>query len=282
MADHYISRVDSTQLPTAVELLHILTKESQRHAAHFDFIQKNISIFDTHRELSRIAGSDDSWIDKYKEVSLETLAGMINKNHTELAQYIEHHQEETDLYKTFYSALVPHIASGKTDAIFVFGAATNARIERAVELYKDDVAKKIIISGNSPHYIEGTQSEAGRMAVFAEDKGIPHDHIILEQESITLPDNVKRTIDLFEQMNWRPTSLTIVATNFVLTRAMMEWYKFCPWDMTIIPIAAHPQSPKFTSEGWSADIATVALVLNEYAKLFLESKVDLMRANEEI
>ncbi len=282
MVDHYQTRIDSTQLPSAAELLDILTKESQRQAVTFDFIQKNNVIFDAHRKLSQLARSDDSWIDHYQSLPLDTLVKQVNQNHAELADFIAQHPLEAVPYAAFYNALIPKAEVSNSEAIFVFGAATNARIERAIELYNAQVAQKIIISGNRPHYVEGAQSEAGRMAAVAEDLGIPHDHIILEQESVTLPDNVKRTIDLCEQLDWRPTSLAIVATNFVLTRAMMEWYKFCPWDIAIIPVAAHPQSPKFTADGWYADSASVALVLNEYAKIVLESKVDLMRREGEI
>lgn len=282
MSDNYTQRVSSTQLPSAVELLDILTKESQRYALRYDFIQNHTSIFDIHRQLSSLAHSDDSWIDTYTELSLDDLVAKIQKNHDEVAQYIAVNQNQNTLYEAFYTALIPNTEQTQTEAIFVFGAATNARIERGVELYEEGIAKKIIISGNGPHYVEGVQSEASRMGAFAQDRGVPAEHLLLEEESVTLPDNVKRTIDLLEELDWKPKSLAVVATNFVLTRAMMEWYKFCPWDITIIPVAAHPQSPKFTAEGWSSDEATVALVLNEYAKIFLESKVDLLRNSGEI
>jgi uncharacterized SAM-binding protein YcdF (DUF218 family) len=282
MTDPYTPRTDSTQLPSAHELLDILTKESQRKAVRFDFIQRNNVIFGVHRKLSKLANSDDSWIDQYRELPLAELVSKVDQNHAELARYIQEHPSEQTLYQAFYRALIPNEKSAKTDAIFVFGAASNARIERAIELYNDGIAQKIIISGNSPHYLEGVQSEASRMADFAIEKGIPKDHLILEQASVTLPDNVKRTIDLFEVMNWRPAALTIVATNFVLTRATMEWYKFCPWDITIVPVAAYPQSSKFTAEGWYNDSSTIALVLNDYAKIVLESKIDLMRRDGEI
>ena len=282
MADHYNQRTDSTQLPSSTELLDILTKESQRKAVRFDFIQKNNALFDAHRKLTEKANSDDSWIDQYETLPLTTLVHMIDKNHADIALYIERHQDEKDTYIELYDALTPKIQQAKTDALFVFGAATNARIERAIELYNQGVAPKIIISGNSPHYVEGSQSEASRMATFAEEQGIPREDLVLEESSITLPDNVKRTIDLLESMDWHPSSLTIIATNFVLTRAVMEWYKFCPWEITIIPIAAHPQSSKFTAEGWFVDPATVSLVLNDYAKIILESKIDLMRRYGEI
>ncbi len=115
------------------------------------------------------------------------------------------------------------------------------------------------------------------MATVAIEKGVPLKTLLLEEHSVTLPDNVKRTLDLLESIPWQLASLTIVATNFVLQRARMDWYKFTPWDIQIKAIAAHPQSLKFTEDGWYKDSESIALVLNEYAKLVLESKIDLIR-----
>lgn len=279
MSTQYIKRSDSTQLPSAIELLDILTKESQRKAVRFDFIQKNDAIFEPYRHLTTRAKGDASWLTQYADLPLDTLVEKISMNHALLAQHIQTSPQDQELFIKLYQALIPQDDLSPSEAIFVFGAASNARIQRAVELYH---ANKIIISGNSPHYVEGAQSEASRMAAYAREQGIPDEHLMLEEASVTLPDNVKRTIDLMESVNWRPTSLTIVATNFVLTRARMEWYKFCPWDIEIKPVSAHPQSEKFTAEGWFKHEDAVALVLNEYAKLILESRIDLMRRDGDI
>jgi DUF218 domain len=276
------ARVNSTQLPSMAELLDILAKESQRKAVRFDFVKNNISLFDVHRKLSQLASSDDSWIDTYAVDSLAVLKEKVDKNYSELTDFIQNNQDKEDLYTSFYSALIPKDDQTKSDALFVFGASTNARIERAVQLYNEGVADKLIISGKSPYYVVGAQTEASRMASFAVDQGVPTESLILENISITLPDNVKRTIDMLESMDWHPSSLTIIATNFVLARASMEWYKFCPWDITIKSVAAHPQSLKFTQDGWYKETDSIALVLNEYSKIIIESKIDLMRRDGEI
>lgn len=276
------ARINSTQLPSVTEILDILEQESQRKAVHFDFVENNNSLFNAHRELSQLAGSDDSWIDTYELDSLSELKEKIDKNNSELLDFIHTNQDHVVLYRSLYSALIPKDDQTKSDALFVFGASTNARIEHAVELYNSDVANRIILSGRSPYYSEGSQSEASRMATFALEHGVPKESLILEEESITLPDNVKRTIDLLESMDWHPSSMTIIATNFVLARATMEWYKFCPWEIMIKPVSARPQSATFTEDGWYKDMDSVAIVLNEYAKIILETKIDLMRQSGEI
>jgi len=264
------------------ELLDILKKESQRKAVRFDFVKNNNSIFDAHRKVSQLAGSDDSWIDSYEVDSLAVLKEKIDKNYCELTEFIQTNQANERLYRSFYASLITQDDHTKSEALFVFGASTNARIDCAVKLYKQGVAEKIIISGKSPHYVEGIEPEAGRMAAFAVDQGVPRESLVIEESSITLPDNVKRTIDLLESMGWYPSSVTIIATNFVIARAVMEWYKFCPWVITIKAVAARPQSLKFTEDGWYKQADSIALVLNEYSKIVLESKIDLMRRDGEL
>ncbi len=243
----------------------------------YDFLDSNISIFDTYKNISEIAASDDTWIDSYKEMDINTLINKINKNHQDITEYIRTNQELAEIYETLYTCLVPARDESTSEALFVFGAASNARIEHAVNLYKQGVASKIIISGHRPNYGQATESEAARMAKFAQDAGIPISDLFIEEKAITIPDNVKRSIDLLIALDWKPASITLVATDFILSRAKMDWYKFTPWDIDIKVTAPRAQSASFTKEGWYKDSKTIALVLNEYAKLVLETKVDLMQ-----
>ena len=272
-----MERTSGAELPSAEELTDILSKESPRLAVKYDFLDNHGSVFDTHKHISTLANSDDSWIESYRQVDLDVLINQINKNHHEIVEYIKVHQKQSELYKKLYSSLVPDQDDSGSEALFVFGAASNARIERAVELYKQGVAPKIIISGHRPHYGQSVEAEASRMAKFARLAGVPASDLILEESAITIPDNVKRSIDLLISLNWKPASITLIATDFVLSRAKMDWYKFTPWDIEIKVVAPQSQSINFTKDGWYKDERTIALVLNEYAKLILETKMDLIR-----
>jgi len=275
-------RKSGAELPSADELLEILQNESPRKAIRFDFLSNHPSIFRAHHQLTQLASSDDSWIENYPKIPLDQLVHQINQNHSTLTQYIVNTKGQESLYKKLYESLTSQEYLSSSKAIFVFGAASNARVERAIELYKDGVASKIILSGNRPFYSKAAESEAVRMSKVAIEKGVPANDLLLEEASITIPDNIKRTLDLLETMDWQPSSITVIATNFVLQRAVMDWYKFTPWSITVRAVAAHPQAERFTSEGWHKDEEAIALVLNEYAKLVLESKIDLMRRDGEI
>lgn len=270
-------RMSGAELPSAEELTEILSKESPRLALRYDFLDNHSSIFDAHKNLSVLANSDDSWIESFKRPDLNLLIDNINKNHQEIAEYIRTHQNQSEVYEKLYASLVPKRDDSPSEVLFVFGAASNARIQCAIELYHKGVAPKIIISGHRPHYGQATKTEAARMAEYAQQAGVSGADIILEESAITIPDNVKRTIDLLVVLNWKPTSVTLIATDFVLSRAMMDWYKFTPWDIEIKTVAPQSQSINFTKHGWHKDTKTVNLVLNEYAKLVLEAKIAIMQ-----
>lgn len=274
------ARTSSVELPSAHELRDILTKESARKAVYFDYLSNNRDVFDTHRQLAQLAGANDGWTVAYPTIPLEQLTRLISDTHVQISQYIQKNNSDYLLYEKLYEALVPKQDETTSDAIFVFGSQSDARIMRAIELYKDGIAPKIIVSGKGPHYKEIHDTEAGRMAKVAQENGVPIESLVIEDKSITIPDNVKRTLDFFESTSWRPSSLTIIATDFVLRRAEMDWYKFSPWPIDIKPVAARSQSQKFTKDNWYKHSDSIGLVLNEYAKLILESKIDLLRLDE--
>lgn len=275
-------RTSGAELPTAEEVVEILRHESQRFAVRFDYLQKNASVFDAYRELTKLAGVSADWIADYVEMSLDELAEAIVATHHALIPFIHKHPDPVDLYARVYEALVPAQDDSPSDLIFVFGANSNVRVERAIELYNQVVADKIMLSGNRPYYSDTTEPEAVRMAQFATDAGVPDSALITEDKSITLPDNVKRSLDLLETMSWRPKSITLVATNFVLRRAMMDWYKFTPWDVEIKTVSPPVQSARFSASGWHKDDLTIQLVLNEYAKMVIESKMDMLRRDDQL
>lgn len=278
MPSSYNQRTSGAELPSAAELIDILRAESPRRSARTDFLDKNQHLFAVYREISLLAGSDDGWIDSYSELSLEDLAAAVVKNHQQLRGYIESHTGETELYERLYKSLVPTFDESPSEAIFVFGAPSNARVELAVQLYKKGVAPRIIVSGKGPYYgPDDAQPEAERMAAYAIEKGVPREALIIEAQSITLPDNVKRTIDLLEVKSWYPKSVTVIATDLFLSRAMMEWYRFADWNPIIKASAPMSLSSMFTPSGWYKEPDGIGYVLIEFAKLVFETKLETMR-----
>lgn len=270
-------RKSNLELPPAKELTDILAAESQRKAAKFDYLDKHPEIFAPYNKLAELAGASTDWIHTYKTLGLNSLSTQIQEASMKLAEYIGENRQQTELYDQLYDAMSPSTEPAKADAIFVFGSSANVRIEKAVELYKQGFAPKIIVSGRRPHYEEEAQAEADRMAAYAVEQGAPADVIIKEPYSITLPDNVKRCLYMFDQMDWHPTKLIIIATSYVMRRALMEWYKFPTYGITVTPVSAMAATDALKLGKWFTTEAGIKMLLNEYAKMVIEHKMDLIR-----
>lgn len=182
---------------------------------------------------------------------------------------------DLDLMRSVYDALAQTDELRPADAIFVFGAPSNARIDMAVEIYDAGYAPKIAISGCGPNWQEGVDgTEAERMADRARQLGVPDEAFIIEKVAPTIPDNAKRTIDLFEATDFQPKSLIIVSSAFVMLRSYIEWMKYTPWDIRLIRIAPPLIDQNKGPELWHTNIDGRNVVINEYAKIFGEACVD--------
>jgi hypothetical protein len=272
-------RTVNTQLPSSDELWQILEKESPRRAVKFDYIALNSGVFHYYRKLAQ----DTNWVVNYASMSLEDVVRHANETNDELTSAIlsgrVHRGDLDELYRSLASGTVStgqRGAPGSADAIFVFGSPADHRINLAIEYFFRNAAPKIIVSGKGPHYQESHVAEALRMKDVAMRAGVPEPCIIVEPDSVTLPDNVKRSLDLFDEMQWRPMKLIIIATTFVLRRAYMEWYKFTPWDIEIISTSPKPPADMHV-ETWSQSERGVRMLLNEYAKMVIEHKMDRER-----
>lgn len=197
-----------------------------------------------------------------------------------MAKYILHSQSD---YSALFDALCIDDIPQPADAIFVFGSPSDARIKKAVELYKDGYVEKIVVSGRGPFYADDTVAvEARRMATYAREAGVPEQYLIVEPDSITLPDNVKRTIDLMERISFRPKSIIAVATTYIQQRAAMEWYKFSPWKVSVKMVSASADDipAHMQRTGWSMTERGVNILLNEYNKIIVEQAMDLFRVGK--
>lgn len=268
-------RTSNTELPSESELWEILAKESQRYAIHDNYLELHPDIFVSFKELCRRYEAEHEWIDIYGKIDITELDARLHACFDKLEANI---LNQTDLlYERVYDSLAVSKPPEEADAIFVFGSPSDVRIRKAIELYKNKFADKIVISGHGPFYATPTQSEAERMAAIAIDEGVPSSALLLESEAITIPDNVKRTIDLFKKIEYRPDKLLIVASPFVLRRCEMDWYRFTPWNIKTVAIASDSLSYDLTREGWTTTSRGIRVVLNEYAKLIFETKMELLR-----
>lgn len=151
--------------------------------------------------------------------------------------------------------------------IMVFGAKTLARISKAVALYKSGLAPIICISGGHPFYgANTTATEAEIYKQYATQNGVPETAIITENKSITIPDNVWRTLSLLEAKNEISTSIILVNSPYVQRRGWAQFRKYTS-DSTKLFRVNSTTIDTYSKTGWFMNADGIKVIFNEFAKM---------------
>ncbi len=216
-------RTSPTQLPSYTELCQILASEALRpiptereHIHYSDFT----TIIDI--ELLKSYNLPTQFFEKdiqFEVLQDESLFAEVSSMFDNLVGHILSSQDDPShqiLFNNVYNYLSETDVPEQADLIFVFGSKATFRTQKAVKLYQDGLAPKILISGKGPFYQQDTTAttEAEILNQFAIQQGVPSESIILEKESITVPDNVKRSLNLVEKMNIPHKSIILVNSPF--------------------------------------------------------------------
>jgi hypothetical protein len=126
-------------------------------------------------------------------------------------------------------------------------------------------APKILVSGRSPSYEnENTVSEAESFAQFAIDRGVPKEDIIIEKESITVPDNVKRSLNLLERENIKHSSIILVNSTFSQRRGWAHFNKMSKIGTKLIRANVDKVSDTFSRDGWYKNETGTKVIVKEF------------------
>jgi len=170
------------------------------------------------------------------------------------------------LFNDLYDYLSETDELTHADLIFVFGSKSTFRVEKAINLYNEGLAPKILISGKSPFYErEKVQvSEAETLAQYARDQGIPASALILENNSITVPDNVKRSLNLLEKESISHQSIILVNAPFSQRRGWAHFNKMSKKGTRLIRSNTDKVSEQFSRNGWYRSQAGVRVIIKEF------------------
>jgi uncharacterized SAM-binding protein YcdF (DUF218 family)/glycosyltransferase involved in cell wall biosynthesis len=154
----------------------------------------------------------------------------------------------------------------RSDAIVVFaggvgesgraGGGVQERISKAVALYHEGVAPRLIISSG---YVF-TLREAEVMKAIAVANGVPAEAILLEESAADTYQNVAFTRRILNDHNWR--RILLVSSPYHMRRAVMTWRKVAP---EIEVIATPPAASQFYAHERGASSEQIRGLLQEYA-----------------
>lgn len=274
-------RTNSTQLPTFKELCDILAYEASRPIPEG---KKDIHYvdFSTAKALIQSYGLSTEFLDN--NIRIEDLKdGKVFEKISELFSGLvenilctQNEPARQELFNNIYDYLSQSDEPEQADIIFVFGSKMLTRTEKAVQLYKEGFAPKIVLSGRGPFYEldKHEKPEAEILAGYALDKGVPKTALILEKESITIPDNVKRSLNLLERDGVPHKRIILVNSPFSQRRGWAHFSKMGESGTKLIRVNADSTLERYSRNGWYHDETGVKLVAKELFGLKLSEMLN--------
>jgi hypothetical protein len=267
-----LKRTKATELPSYIELKKILSLESLRKPNiidGYDFRGDNSYLI----EILQYFNLDFSWVNL--DIKLSEYMQISNHFKVLLVDQIVKAQKTPELVKILHD-IFDYLTEEDSlnedivyDKIFVFGSSSYYRTDTAIDLLNKGVVNSITISGHKPFYKDRDEAEAITLANYAIQKGINPELIETEPLAITIPDNVKRTIDLWESKQYYPEKIIIVSSPFVLRRCLIDWQKFYPRQIEF-KRKGSLMGDKFSKTHWYNQQDTCAIYVNELIKILSE------------
>ena len=155
-----------------------------------------------------------------------------------------------------------------SDAVVVFaggvgesgraGGGVQERISKAIELYHEGVAPRLIISSG---YVFALR-EAESMKAIAIANGVPPEAILLEERAANTYENVVFTNRLLAKDGWR--RIALVSSPYHMRRALLAWRKVAP---EVRVTATPPETSLFYAHTRGASAEQIRGLLQEYAAI---------------
>ena len=266
-----MKRNSFSQLPSFGELQNILDAETKRdlpkgknnlHYFDFSVLIDLAKHFDVDAQILVSEYTD-------KDIAQKDLLEIGKSFIEELKSKILNHElssEDIAHLNKVYDYLSEEDSLEKSDLIFVFGSKTPLRIEKAIELYNKQLSKIILVSGKGPHYADGSaETEASIYAKAAINAGVPKDSIIIEDQSITIPDNVRSSLNLLEEKNTSHDSIILVNSPYTQRRAWAHFKKYTPDTIKLIRVNSDT-GDQYKRDSWYKNSSGIDVIFGEFLK----------------
>ncbi len=262
-------RTHSTQMPDAQEIEALLEREARRpvaagkedkHFATFDLVIRWLELLDLPAELFIRQGSWQKVVvqaDLIDAVAERTLQPHLLEDPRLLALMSE-------ITRYLGTEDTPH----PSDEIFVFGGKNLNRIEKGVELYKQDLSPRIFVTGSMPIYAQNSESEAQRYKNWAVENGVPADAIFIHDTAISVADNVRGGLNMLDHLKLPYRSLILVTAWFAMRRSYAMMMKYVPTETVLYRVNAPVTAGgDYDPTLWWKNPNGIKTIFGEFAKL---------------
>ncbi|MBP7057188.1 YdcF family protein [Candidatus Gracilibacteria bacterium] len=263
------ARTHFTSLPTLAELQRIMEIETPRVVPP---TKQNLHFIDCSAAIALMQTFDlptDYFTTNYVATDLESkqLIAAVNALGNQFLEKVLATDKHLAVFDQAYDYLAEEDIPTPSDLIFVFGAKTPARIEKAIELYHQGLAPTLMLSGGNPIYGQQAQSEAEQYADLAIKAGVRTTDIILETTSITIPDNVGTSLPQLKKANFPLQKLILVNSPYSQRRGYSVFQKHT-MNVSIERVNC-TTAPTYAREHWYKHAEGIKVVFNELVKLKL-------------
>ncbi len=274
-------RTSAVQLPTFQELQSIFASEitrpipKEKEGIHFTDFSTILSLLDAYD----ISSSFFTKVNNLEQVAQPDVYADMCAMFDTLTTRISESCEAPDthpLLNNLYDYLSEADEQKSADLLFVFGSKSTTRTDTALRLFREGLAPKILISGRGPHYEDtyGHVAEAEMLGRYAIEQGIPKDAILIESESITVPDNVKRSLTLLEETGVAHKRILLVNSPFAQRRGWAHFSKMSDVGTTLMRVNTDTVSEQFSRNGWYRNEVGIRTILKEFYGLRISTLVN--------
>ena len=268
--DNISNRKNSSEIPEIKELEAILQREAKRrvapgkenkHFANFELLIRWLELIGLPTD---ILNQDLTWQE------LVILGARVQSQIVSRTLRIikEGNRELENLMRNITKYLGEEDTPQQSDMIFVFGSKSLARIEAAVNLYKQGLAPRIFISGGMPIYEKREKSEAAIFKEWAIEHGVPSRDIIIHDTAISVPDNVRGGLNMMDKLSIPYKSIILVTVWFAMKRSWAHMIKYVSQDTKLYRVnSVLTPASNFTTNGWWKNEIGIKIIFNEFGKL---------------
>jgi hypothetical protein len=260
-------RSDFTQLPSVQETEDILAKEAKRQIPptkldlHYPDFSPVISWLKLVGLPTRIFTDQVSW--------QEAMATGGDLQPQLVKRTLELSNQDTWLHQVeiINTYLGETDEPEKADLILVFGSKDLRRVQHAVDLWKKGLAPMLVMAGGNPNYGLPSQSEAEVFNQEAISLGVPREKIVIESNSITVPDNVRSTLNILDEKKISFNKVIIVISWFAMRRAWVHLMKYRGETIQIYRTCPEPHNPHYIRAAWYLNEDGIKVIFNEFVKM---------------
>jgi uncharacterized SAM-binding protein YcdF (DUF218 family) len=146
----------------------------------------------------------------------------------------------------------------QVEVIVVLTGDNGTRLKKGIDLYKQELAPQILISGGDMFL---DKNVVDYMAEYAQDQGVPSENIILENAALSTFDNAQNTYELLKNLGYK--KVILVTSKFHTKRTYKIFRKIYGDDIEISVTSAQDN---IDYNNWWKNYEMAEKVLIEWGK----------------